>query len=290
MPTRTPLDPQIRWRVWDDDGLPLRPLDTLRAAGTHDGILEHLGTHIDRFAALLERYGCDRAIDRFLAAAGSWEERLDAQATLNTLARLSGLPSRHFGTDWTPPSPHLRSRVLRDLELALVRLVARADQDLEVLVGALEAGAASGELPRLDAASVRASEATGVELALPGTGLAAFPRTNPVPAWAIDAMRRGAAAAQQRRRPLGYAGNATDPNKIQSAQLMKLGPMWSAAGLRQDPTVAHESIRHTVAHHVYRQAGIQAAAQFLGTTSLDRTAIKVGVRPWPARRVRRAVR
>lgn len=290
MPKTTTCDPRTLWLVWDDDGLPPRPLDTLRAAGTHDGMLEQLGAQLDRFTSLFEHYGTTVAVDRYVAAARTWEERLDAQATLNTLARLSGLPARHFGAGWAPPFPHLRYRVLRDLELGLVRLVARADNDVEVLVGALETGAASGELPVLGADAVRTSATTGVELALPGGGLAEFARTNPVPAWAADAMLRGAATAQQRGRPLGYANNATDRNKIQSAQLMKLGPMWAAAGLRDDPTVAHESIRHTAAHHVHQRAGIEAAARFLGTTSLDRVSIKIGARPWPPRRARRTNR
>ncbi len=275
--------------------------------GTHpDHVLAELTVHVGRLDDLFSQVESHQAVDRYLAEAGEWEERLDRYAVLHTMDLAVGSkaqPTRWPG--WVPSDPNLSKRPLRPLELALSSLIARSSIGRTVLVAVAMAGADSVELAAIlpSALSVHERRITG-EIALPGgrprapDGLNSAPRrpgpTPPryrmaaLPSWSLPAVQeRLDGASFYADVPLLYTGRSTSPEKIQSSLLMNLNAILRMAGLSGDPTVSPLSIRNGAALARYRETGnIEEVDTMLGYGDLNLTQRHIGLRPGLVKRKR----
>jgi len=226
------------------------------------------------------------AIDRFLAAGREWHDRLDRRAVVE-LARLVSDLERGpvVWPGWQPDAATVRRRVLRDLEMALIRMIAarRVTAATAATVGLCEAGAASGELAQVTPEDVRTrADGSPEAVWLPGGGRAGYARERPLPAWVRPLIaRRLQAAAGEPLGRLAYAGAAVWAHKQQSAVLMNLNTVLRNAGLGGDPTVKPLSVRNTAARAIYDRDGLEPAAAAVGAGSYDAVACEIGLKAHP---------
>lgn len=254
-----------------------------------DSVVAHLGRLADELAASFLRFGpTPVAIDRFLAVATAWEDRLDRRAALHLFELLpGGDPHPSSWPEWLPPRTRtLKVRPLRPLELALVGLVARRDPRQLAVVGAVAAGCDSGELALIYPRHVELDEAGGPSaFAFPGEPSAArgptpvVPRSAPIPDWAVPAIRqRLDPTLRDQDQPLLYDGQSEDVGKIQSSILMTVRKVLRLAGLAGDPSVAPRSIRLGAALERWHATGsIESAAGMLGLADLGKVQRQLGV-------------
>lgn len=284
-----------RWDLWADRGLPTGIDAALAARGTHStAAIATVAALAAELESRLEHLRPPAAVDRFLAAGEAWEDRLDRWSTLRTLERLAHLPAKPLPwPGWAPPDPNLRRRPLTSVEIGLVRLSALRTKAKAALVGALDAGLASGELPLVAADQIVVADGAPAAMRAPGTCRdnrsgypEAFARRLDIHSWCRPAFT--AAVEHQAAGPrLLYQGNSATHATIQSAQLMAVGTVLADAGLAGDPTVKPLSIRNTAGRHAYETAGrsIEAAADLLGHDDLMFVAREIGIRPHrPTRR------
>jgi hypothetical protein len=295
--TRTSTrEPFAAFSLWADEGLPAGSVSRLTASGvmpaSATGTFEHLtGELADR----LEHHQPLRAIDMFLANGSTWEDRLDRRACVLLLAYLGQLRDVSLPwPGWQPDDPNTRRRVLTGIERTLVRFCSLASDPSAASVGALDAGAASGELSKITRHHVIVdNDAEPHQLAMPGTERSnnggghspAAPRTLDLPVWCRPRYTRQLAATFTDG-PLLCNSKADVEHKIQSAILMNVTKVLASAGLGDDPTVQPLSIRNTAARAVRDEAGIEAAAQLIGIDDLMAVGREIGIRPHPVRRVR----
>ena len=295
--TTTPKDTvnATRWRIWHEEGLPINLDPRLRAIGTYsEAAITRVTSLAGELETLLERYEPTRAIDRFLAGSGEWNERLERWASLHVLERLSQLTGTGLKRpSWQPPSTTLRRRVLFDVEIGLVRHSSLDSVVRCASVGSLDMGLASGELNRFcERAILWDGSQLATAVSAPGTERAsafgypvAAPRQLPVPNWARPSISQLATGAPSDSLLL-YGGRSTDPDKIQSSILMVVRKALVRAGLGDDPTITPLSIRNTAGRHVYDAHGLEAAAAFLGHDDLMSVAREIGVREHRPTRMR----
>jgi integrase len=276
-----------RWDHWSDSGLPTDIARRLAAVGAYNpAAVSTISGLTDELELYLVRHAPAAAVDRFLAADDTWQGRCDRLAALRTLERLSQLNVPALPRPrWAPPDPNLRRRVLTDVEIGLTRHCALTSTARAGVVGALDSGAASGEL-----GTITPDDATG-ELTLRGTAREvksgypeAAPRSVPWATWCVAAVTK-LLACPVAGRPLLYGGNSKDPAKVQSCLLMAVGAVLRDAGLAEDPTVKPLSIRNTFGRAIHDAGGgIEAAAAALGHDDLMTVAREIGLRPHkPAR-------
>lgn len=288
-------DHDSRWELWAEDGLPTSIEQRLLAAGTHAAdVATAVAQVADELTGLMERHHPVAAVDRFLSGVDSWEDRCDRWATLRTLERLSQLPvAAPAWPGWVPPDPHARRRPLTAIEMALVRHCSMVRTGRAAVVGALDSGAASGELTAINRTAVILG-ANGTPTGLRAAGTRrdtksgypeAAPRTLDLPAWCRPTYTR-LLAGPTGDRPLAYGGRSDDQQKIQSCLLMDVGAALKDAGLAGDPTVKPLSIRNTYGRAVHDAGGgIEGAAAALGHDDLMSVAREIGIRPHkPARK------
>ena len=240
------------------------------AAGTHDqAAADHLDALAAVFGDLLQRYSSARAVDQFLAEPRAWVERLDRFAALRTFEVLANLPSKPLPRPrWIPDDPNCRFRVLRPLEIGLVRLVSLADDRHATIIAMCDVTAGSGELVGLDSSRF-GLDASGMatSVSLPGTSVVVA-RDRVVPAWAKKAVTKTLLNAQDGARPCGapvlYEGKSEDASKIQSSLIMIINKVLAAAGLGDDGTVTPKSIRNTAGRSAYDAEGFEAAVKACG--------------------------
>ena len=254
-----------------------------------DSVVDQMGRLADELAEWFERYGpTPVAIDRFLAGAPAWEDRLDRWAVLHLFELLpGGDPHPSPWPEWLRPSTKtLKVRPLRPLELALVGLVARGDVRQLAVVGAVMAGCDSGELAHLYSCHVELDEAgEPIAFALPGEPptrcgpTPVVPRSAPIHEWAVPAIRqRLDPALRDQGRPLLYDGRSEDPHKVQSTILMTVGKVLRLSGLAGDPSVAPRSVRLGAALERWHTTGsIESAAGLLGLTDLGKVQRQLGL-------------
>lgn len=270
-----PVAIEDRWTSWHDNGLPIDVARCLTLAGTHTHeAAEDLERLADDLQSFLDRYERPHvAVDRWLAAADSWEDRLDRRMAVATFEQLSSLRFTPLPwPGWVAPSGTPRKRVMRDLEVGLLRMVVRS-YDLRRIVhmALLEAGASSGELVQ-----VTPKICDGTQVHLPGTRQWAA-RTITVGTWAQSALS-DLVARVPAGQSLLYSGNAQDPAVIESSLQMNFSKPFAQAGLMADKTLAQMSIRHTGLRHIYNQHGVEAAAAACGTTDWGKVQKLIGMR------------
>jgi hypothetical protein len=216
-------------------------------------------------------------VDRLLARPTSFTERADTLAAINTLIAIGMLDLPLISWPGWRPDTDAAKRLLRPLEFALVRHLAGRSLVATTEIAALEAGAASGELPTIHAEHLRYDhDHAELLLTLPGTTITAA-RELHLAAWAIPAVTR--LTRQRPTGPLLYRGTSTDPAKRESAVLMSVRKTLTRAGLGPDPTITPESVRNSGARLAYERAephaALQTAAKTLGITNLDRVAERI---------------
>lgn len=262
-----------RWESWQQDGLPTDIAATLEfgmthmpaAAATVEALADDLQAHLERHPAL-------QAVDRWLAQAQTWDDRLDRRATVATLERLSGFrPTPLDWPGWQPPKDTPRKRLLRPLELGLLRLHARTyDLQRVATVALLEAGATSGELPLVTPASI-----DGDTVQLPGKR-GVKPRTVAVPEWSRRDIKELVGVVHDGQ-PLVYTGDSDDHDKRVSSILMNFQKPFTQSGLKADPTLAPMSVTYTGLRNTYEAEGWEACAHAAGVGNWQRLRTNIGL-------------
>ena len=248
----------------------------------HRDQLRAIATELDHLA---HRHPADRAVDRLLCSQEHFDDRANAYAAVITFHHLGLLdvPALRW-PGWQAPETTAK-RLLRTLEFACIAYVGQRSDAATVAVGALAAGASSGELQAIEATHLHRADRDDqirIAVALPGTNRTVA-RTLVLADWATGAALR--LAARRPRGSLLYGGRSTDPDKRTSCVLMSVGKTIGAAGLAHDPTVTPESIRNSGARQVLLAAppgqGLQHASAALGIVDLDLVANRVGWCPTP---------
>ena len=276
-----------RWTTWENEGLPNNLAARLRAIGTYsESAVALLIELTDELEANLTKWSPAGAVDRFICSTDDWTERLNRWACVRALECLDRLPCSPLPRpQWCPPEPNLRRRTFTDVEIGLVRHCSLGAATRAGAVGALDAGAASGELHGLTPTEVRRDD-RGAPTHLEGKGTVrdvpfgyptAAARTLEIPAWAGTAFATLVAHTEPTELLL-YSGNSNENPKIQSSILMGVKKVLTQAGLGDDPTVKPISIRNTAARRVYESGGIEAAARFLGHDDWMSVAKEIGIR------------
>jgi site-specific recombinase XerD len=131
-----------------------------------------------------------------------------------------------------------------------------------------EAGATTGEIARVRVRDV------DFERRVVRLGAGERTRTNDLAAWGAEALeeRVRAVAGFEDRERLLLVGEGTTEKSATTSVGQELQDILAAAGLRCDPDVQPRSIRAWAGRRVLEARGIEAAANFLGERSLDRTA------------------
>lgn len=284
----TSAELDIRWRNWQDNGLPSDIETQLARLGTHT--VTAAAAVAERAEEIAARLGQPRgaAIDRFLNVTDDWAERTDRIATVRTLEVLTAFKGPAMARPcWRPPAEHSRRRTLTGIEIGLVRLCALRHSGSTVRVAALDAGGLSGELDSIFPSDVifdvhgdpTQLQFCGTHREIASGYPPAAPRILEIPAWSRPAFKTDVAAAVTANRRLLYKGKSDEAAKIQSSVLMGVHSVLCDAGLGSDPTVRPLSIRNTFGRAVYDTAGIEAAAQALGHDDWMAVAREIGVRP-----------
>lgn len=283
-----------RWEHWTKDEYPRRIEQRLRSVGTFsEGAVERICELSDELERLLNVSPALRAIDFFLSRATTHAHRLDrysAIRALEVLDQIKGNPIPWPG--WLPENANLRERVLRDIEIGVVRLVALKSALKTGPVAVLDAGGISGELGLLHGADLASRGSAGFTVSAPGTlrqerfgYTMAFPRTLQIGKWASGKFETLSEATSPEDLLL-YAGSATKQERIQSSILMNVTSTLSYAGIGADPTVRPLSIRNTAGLRAYEEGGLEAAATLLGHDDYNSVAQKIGLQARKPVRVR----
>ena len=153
------------------------------------------------------------------------------------------------------------------------RIRRRAESELtRSRVGVIVAAAYGGGTPK-EAAALCLGDVDFGSATIAFRGPAA--RVNPLDEWSVMMIRRF--LANQAAMPLGGSdllcvSEATAPDRRAHSIAVRLGRVLRDAGLKGVPGVTARSIRLTTARRVLESDGIEAAARFLGSPSLDTTA------------------
>lgn len=168
---------------------------------------------------------------------------------------------------WTVPLPGTRptrspKSPLPPMMLVPIRMAARRGRVRMRIVGLLEAGVSQTEMAALDGNAVRPGWPPQVEVT--GTSRTRS-RVATAPIWAAAALEKLAGTD---------AGLLGDPDVGLDGRVATVGmnitKTIKMAGLRPWK-VTGDTIRHTVAAGIRDRDGLEAAADFLGLASLDRT-------------------
>jgi hypothetical protein len=284
---------------WGDLELSEVAVARLRARRTHDeptiAVLVGLATEI---CETRNESGPLAALTAFFGAATCYEDALDRLAAMHTIEFLEqrqplngqqqGLRPAAFPGWVNPVDPHRVKRVLRPLELSLLRLVALSHKLQQVAIIAFgEAGAAVGELPQIPVSTINQGS---YEVILPGGVDGLAERIAALPHWAgqhVETLATHLAAGLDADSTLlVYGGASQDPSKIQSAIAMNATNLFRRIGLGGDASVSFGSLRNTAARNVYTVAGTDAAVEFLGVSSYDLCRQHIGLTRTPQRRER----
>lgn len=267
------VDTVDRWSTWQTQGLPELIRDELELGLTHSpAAAARVEELADDLAAELERSVAHLAVDRWVARAETWEERLDRRATVATLERLSGLRFTPLGwPGWQPPLDVPRKRVMTELEEGLLRLHVQAyDLRRVATMGLLEAGLNSGELPLIAPCDIE-----GAHVHAPGHKRLSA-RVLTLSAWArksIDALCSSVPA----KAPLVYTGRQRNPDRAVSTVLMNFNKPFVQSGLAADPTLAPMSVTNTGLRRIYDNQGWEACVEAAGVADWQRLRRRIGL-------------
>ena len=223
------------------------------------------------WAARRDRSGVHRGTAQSTARNRQWA----ALAAFGEAARL-GAPidaSALVGARIPRPDPAVSARPLTDAEAERVRVYADAGlvaSRRSLLVEFSYAGGTATEVAGVRMRDVDADAGTVVF-----TGAAA--RVGRLDAWGVETVRRFL-----RNHPAVAGGDllcvtaGSDVSRGAHSVTVRLGQVLDDAGLSGRPGVTARSIRLTGARRVLEADGIEAAARFLGSPSLDSTAAALG--------------
>ena len=214
-------------------------------------------------------------------SAGRWKSvevstarnrRWVALAAFEEAARL-GAPidaAKLAGTPIPRPSEFTSTRPLKPSELQLVRVHAHTglftSRRLPITALSFAGGTAT------EIALVRPGDIDLCEQTVTFRGSAA--RTNPLDAWSAETLQRWFANqidAPDPANPLCVSANLSVDRAAHSVSV-RLGEVLRDAGLKGIPGVTARALRLTTAKQILDTDGLAAAAQFLGSPSLDNTA------------------
>lgn len=186
-------------------------------------------------------------------------------------------PSALIGESIKRPPHAAQSRPLEPPEWETVKAHADPDHRLSrcsVIVAFAHAGGNASEI-----ANVRKRDVDAAEGTVTFSGLAA--RTNPLCDWGRDVVRRWLhnhphVSADERLCVLDHG------DELRSAQTVtvRMQQVMERAGLAGVPKVTARSIRLAAGRRVLETDGIEAAALFLGSPSLDNAARSLNYRWW----------
>ena len=258
----------VRWDLWDLTGLP--PAIGLEV-GWCTPELPQAADQAGEFDTLLYpklfEQGARTAVADFLATATDRDELLDRRAFVVLCGHLL------LGHN-APKLPLLagvaddlaRPRLLRPLELALLRTAAYHDTDI-MLMRLLTAGANERETAAIPTDSVHIDEAGQVTVAMPGLELRCYPRTLCLaPDISIETQRAIAASGEL----LFACGRDQTIDGRHHFIHRRLRRLLETAGFGNDRSVTVESIINTGMRAAARQFGLEAAATALGKRNLVR--------------------
>ena len=214
-----------------------------------------------------QRTAPSTARNRQWAALAAFEEAAKLGAPID--------PAALIGARIARPSPAVSARPLTDGEDDQVR--AYGDAGLvasrrSVMLAISYAGGTASEV-----AAVRMGDVDLDAAAVAFSGVAA--RVGPLDEWGAETVLRFV----RNNPPIPVDGllcvtAATSPSRAAHAVAVRLGQVLRDAGLSGRPGVTARSIRLTTASRVLQAEGIEAAARFLGSPSLDSTADALGYR------------
>ncbi len=169
------------------------------------------------------------------------------------------------------PSDYVSTRPLTDEEARILRRWAEsklAMSKIGVLVGLSFSGSTAMEMAALRLRDIDLDART---VSFSGRS----PRVNPLDEWTVTMLRRF--VANQSGAPLSSddllcVSEDTGPTRGAQSVTVRLGRVMNEAGLSGRPGVSARSIRLTTAQHILDVDGIEAAAKFLGSRSLDTVA------------------
>lgn len=275
---------------WSDLCLTETAVDNLRACGTHsESVISQLRSLADILCRLRDENGPEEALRRFFIEAPDHRGALDRLAAMHTVEVLEfrhrtkghriGLKPAIWSGWIDPEDPYRLKRVLTDLEIGLVRLVALyGSKKQTAVVGLCEAGASTGELHKITAGVI---DTRSRMVHLPGGVSGIPPRSYPIPTWATDTIVELAENYAGTEQCILYTAGSDDSGDIQRCISMSIKVLLRKAGLGNDPSVSPLSFRHTAAREHYDCLGIDAAADFLGESNYQTLRVKVGHLPAP---------
>ena len=199
-----------------------------------------------------------------------------AQEVLNMFVRLGAdiNPAELIGERVARPRVYVSTRPLTDEEDRLVRR--RAESNLArsrigMLVGLSYCGGTATELAALRRCDIDVAERTVSFGGVSG-------RVNPLDGWTVEMTRRFFANCTVGVGELLCVSESTGVVRGAQSVTVRLGKVLREAGLAGRPGVSARSIRLTTGRRVLDVDGIEAAARFLGSSSLDSTAAALGHR------------
>ena len=219
------------------------------------------------WAAWRDRSGLHRSTAQSTARNRQWVARLAFEAAASMGAPLD--VSALVGERIARPTDFVSARPLTDEEAHLPRVFADAGQVASrrsLLVAFSYAGGSPSEI-----AGVRVSDVDTAAATVAFLGAAA--RYGPLDNWGVETVERyfrnnPPAAADD----LLCVTSLIHPERAAHSVTVRLGHVLRDAGISGRPGVSARSIRLTTAHKVLQTDGIEAAARFLGSPSLDNTA------------------
>ena len=180
-------------------------------------------------------------------------------------------PHALIGERVARPKDYSSTRPLIDDEAQIIRRRAEsklAKSKIGVLVGVSYCGSTAKEAAALRLRDIDLDART---VSFSGRS----PRVNSLDEWTVTMLRRF--LANQSGSPLGSddllcVSEDTGPTRGAQSVTVRLGRLMKEAGLTGRPGVSARSIRLTTARHILDADGIEAAAKFLGSRSLDTVA------------------
>ena len=219
------------------------------------------------WASWRDRSGRHRPTAQSTARNRQWVARLafEAAASMGAPIDVEAL----IGERIARPTDFVSARPLTVEESHRVRVFADAGpvaSRRSLLVAFSYAGGSPTEI-----AGVRVADADTAEATVAFNGAAA--RYGPLDGWGVATVER-----YFRNHPPAAAADllcvtpSTSPERAAHSVTVRLGHVLRDAGISGRPGVSARSIRLTTAHSVLQAEGIEAAARFLGSPSLDSTA------------------
>ena len=228
------------------------------------------------WAARLSRSGRHRRAAQSTARNRQWVALAVFEAAASLGAPID--PRALIGERIARPSRYVSARPLNDDEDRRVRAYADAGLVASMRSLCVAFSYAGGTASEVAAVRRRHVDLGAATIAFYGTAA----RVGPLDQWSVETVWRFV-----RNNPVVPDGDpmcvtvATDPSRAAHSVTVRLSQVLQDAGIAGRPGVTARSIRLTTANRILQTDGIEAAARFLGSPSLDSTADALGYRWGP---------